>query len=138
VQEFSHIARDPKGIFITPDDRGQIDRLLANWPQKNIRVIVVTDGQRILGLGISAPTAWGYRSANSPSTARVFLRVVKTAHRDPLIQIEPAPSTTRDTRLICLVASSKWKAHLQVPAAKDTFHDVLDRRQPTGLIGPTF
>jgi malate dehydrogenase (oxaloacetate-decarboxylating)(NADP+) len=50
-KEFSHIARDPKGIFITPDDRGQIDRLLANWPQKNIRVIVVTDGQRILGLG---------------------------------------------------------------------------------------
>ncbi|HEU0253586.1 MAG TPA: oxaloacetate-decarboxylating malate dehydrogenase, partial [Pyrinomonadaceae bacterium] len=39
------------GLFITPDDRGQIDRLLANWPQKNIRVIVVTDGQRILGLG---------------------------------------------------------------------------------------
>jgi len=50
-KEFSHIAREPKGIFITPDDRGQIDRLLANWPQKNIRVIVVTNGQRILGLG---------------------------------------------------------------------------------------
>lgn len=50
-REFSHIAREPKGLFITPDDRGQIDRLLANWPQKNIRVIVVTDGQRILGLG---------------------------------------------------------------------------------------
>ena len=50
-REFSHIAREPKGLFITPDDRGQIRRLLANWPQKNIRVIVVTDGQRILGLG---------------------------------------------------------------------------------------
>jgi malate dehydrogenase (oxaloacetate-decarboxylating)(NADP+) len=50
-KEFSHIAREPKGLFITPDDRGQIDRLLANWPEKNIRVIVVTDGQRILGLG---------------------------------------------------------------------------------------
>lgn len=33
-KEFSHIAREPKGIFITPDDRGQIDRLLANWPQE--------------------------------------------------------------------------------------------------------
>ena len=50
-KEFSHIAREPKGIFITPDDRGQIRRLLANWPHQNIRVIVVTDGQRILGLG---------------------------------------------------------------------------------------
>ena len=50
-KEFSHIARDPKGFFITPDDRGQIRRILGNWPQKDIRVIVVTDGQRILGLG---------------------------------------------------------------------------------------
>ena len=50
-REFSHLARDPKGFFITPDDRGQIRRILANWPSRNIRVIVVTDGQRILGLG---------------------------------------------------------------------------------------
>jgi malate dehydrogenase (oxaloacetate-decarboxylating)(NADP+) len=48
---FSHIAREPKGFFITPDDRGRIRRMLGNWPAKNIRVIVVTDGQRILGLG---------------------------------------------------------------------------------------
>jgi malate dehydrogenase (oxaloacetate-decarboxylating)(NADP+) len=41
----------PKGFFITPDDRGQIRRILGNWPHKDIRVVVVTDGQRILGLG---------------------------------------------------------------------------------------
>ena len=50
-REFSHIAREPKGFFITPDDRGRIAKILANWPEKDIRVIVVTDGQRILGLG---------------------------------------------------------------------------------------
>jgi malate dehydrogenase (oxaloacetate-decarboxylating)(NADP+) len=50
-KEFSHIAREPKGFFITPHDRGKIRRILANWPGENIRVIVVTDGQRILGLG---------------------------------------------------------------------------------------
>jgi len=50
-KEFSHLARDPKGFFITPDDRGHIRRMLGNWPKDDIRVIVVTDGQRILGLG---------------------------------------------------------------------------------------
>ena len=50
-KEFSHIAREPKGFFITPADRGNIRRILANWPSRHIRVIVVTDGQRILGLG---------------------------------------------------------------------------------------
>jgi malate dehydrogenase (oxaloacetate-decarboxylating)(NADP+) len=49
--EFSHLAREPKGFFITPNDRGRIRRILANWPRRDIRVIVVTDGQRILGLG---------------------------------------------------------------------------------------
>src|SRR4029453_7392002 len=40
-REFSHIAREPKGFFITPDDREKIRRILANWPRKDIRVIVV-------------------------------------------------------------------------------------------------
>jgi len=48
---FSHIAREPKGFFITPDDRGRIAKILGNWPERDIRVIVVTDGQRVLGLG---------------------------------------------------------------------------------------
>ena len=50
-KEFSHIAREPKGMFLTPQDRGRIHTVLGNWPEKDIRVIVITDGQRILGLG---------------------------------------------------------------------------------------
>lgn len=50
-QKYSHIAREPRGFFITPEDRGDISRILDNWPDQDIRVIVVTDGQRILGLG---------------------------------------------------------------------------------------
>lgn len=50
-KEYSHISREPKGFFITPEDKGQIRKILDNWPAKDIRVIVITDGQRILGLG---------------------------------------------------------------------------------------
>jgi malate dehydrogenase (oxaloacetate-decarboxylating)(NADP+) len=50
-REFSHIVREPKGFYITPDDRGRVVKILGNWPEKDIRVIVVTDGQRVLGLG---------------------------------------------------------------------------------------
>jgi malate dehydrogenase (oxaloacetate-decarboxylating)(NADP+) len=48
---FSHIAREPKGFFITPADKGRIAKILGNWHEKDIRVVVITDGQRILGLG---------------------------------------------------------------------------------------
>ncbi|MEM7500673.1 MAG: NAD-dependent malic enzyme [Pseudomonadota bacterium] len=50
-KEFAHIFRTPQGFYITPDDRGSIRSILDNWPQDDVRVIVVTDGQRILGLG---------------------------------------------------------------------------------------
>lgn len=50
-QKFSHIYRFPRGLFISYEDRGRVDELIANCPQEEVDVIVVTDGQRILGLG---------------------------------------------------------------------------------------
>jgi malate dehydrogenase (oxaloacetate-decarboxylating)(NADP+) len=49
--EYGHIFRRTRGIFISLKDRGRMVDLLRNWPNRDIRVIVVTDGERILGLG---------------------------------------------------------------------------------------
>jgi malate dehydrogenase (oxaloacetate-decarboxylating)(NADP+) len=49
--EFSHLSRRPQGLFITFRDRERVREILGNWPFRDVRILVVTDGERILGLG---------------------------------------------------------------------------------------
>ena len=50
-QQFGHIYRRPRGLFISAADRGRIAQVMRNWPYREAAMIVVTDGERILGLG---------------------------------------------------------------------------------------
>ena len=50
-QKFDHVFRSARGLYLPITASGRLHELMANWPQKDVRFIVVTDGERILGLG---------------------------------------------------------------------------------------
>lgn len=50
-QKYDHFYRASRGVYLPITAKGRLKELLANWPEKDIRFIVVTDGERILGLG---------------------------------------------------------------------------------------
>jgi malate dehydrogenase (oxaloacetate-decarboxylating)(NADP+) len=50
-QKFAHIFREARGMYLPINARGRVREILGNWPERDVRFIVVSDGERILGLG---------------------------------------------------------------------------------------
>lgn len=50
-QKFSHTYLRPRGLYVTINDLGRVSKVVSNWPHDSVHATVVTDGERILGLG---------------------------------------------------------------------------------------
>lgn len=63
-ERFSEIHRRARGVFISYQNRNNLDDILQNVPNHNVKVIVMTDGERILGPVTVVSAGWAFRSVN--------------------------------------------------------------------------
>jgi malate dehydrogenase (oxaloacetate-decarboxylating)(NADP+) len=130
-RNFSRIFRRGRGIYVTPEDRGRIAELLGHWPYRRVRAIVVTDGERILGLGDLGANGMGipigklslYVAAGGVHPAEVLPVCLDTGtDREELLR-DPDYLGRREHRL----RGDAYDALLEefVSAANDVFPGVL-------------
>jgi malate dehydrogenase (oxaloacetate-decarboxylating) len=96
-QQYSHIYRRGRGLYITPADRGRMGKVVANTPSSNVAVIVATDGEGILGIGDQGAGGIGiaigkltlYTAAAGIHPARCLPIVLDVGTNNPSLRDDP-------------------------------------------------
>jgi malate dehydrogenase (oxaloacetate-decarboxylating)(NADP+) len=63
--KFGTLVQRPLGMWVSLDDAGSVKRLVQNWPSNNVKIAVITDGERILGLGDQGANGMGISAGKS-------------------------------------------------------------------------
>lgn len=117
-ERFSEIYRRSRGVFISYQNRHNMDDILQNVPNHNIKVIVVTDGERILGLGDQGIGGRAFRSVN----CRSIPPVAASARRIPFRWCWMSERTTNS----CLTIRCIWAGVIRVSLTTNTMNSLMN------------
>jgi malic enzyme len=131
-QQFGRIYRRTRGIYLRPEDTSRVDEILATWPFPDVRVIVVTDGERVLGLGDLGAGGMGI------SIGKASLYVAGAGiHPARVLPVCLDVGTNNENLLLDALYLGKARRRVRGPEYDqlvDAFFQAVQRRYPKAMI----